>query len=83
MVEASETYTIGVTSRPEFGDPSISVNYFDIKIEDQASQLGASSIVSQCYNSDFFPKDPLCNLFERRDIDQGVDNIRHSYINVA
>jgi outer membrane receptor protein involved in Fe transport len=81
--ETSEATTIGIVWQPDFANLSISADFFDIKIEDQVSQLGASTIVSACYNSDFFPNDPLCALFERRALDQGVDNIRDSYINVA
>ena len=81
--ETSEANTIGIVWQPDFANLSISADFFDIKIEDQVSQLGASTIVSACYNSDFFPNDPLCALFERRALDQGVDNIRDSYINVA
>jgi outer membrane receptor protein involved in Fe transport len=81
--ETSEANTIGIVWQPEFTNLSISADFFDIKIEDQVSQLGAANIISACYNSDFFPSDPLCALFERRDLDQGLDNIRDSYINVA
>lgn len=81
--ETSEAKTIGIVWQPSFANLSISADFFDIKIEDEVSQLGASTIVSACYNSDFFPNDPLCDLFERRSLDQGVDNIRDSYINVA
>ena len=81
--ETSEANTIGIVWQPDFANLSISADFFDIKIEDQVSQLGASTIVSACYNSDFFPNDPLCALFERRALDQGIDNIRDSYINVA
>lgn len=81
--ETSEANTIGIVWQPDFANLSVSADFFDIKIEDQVSQLGASTIVSACYNSDFFPTDPLCALFERRALDQGIDNIRDSYINVA
>jgi iron complex outermembrane receptor protein len=81
--ETSEANTIGIVWQPSFANLSISADFFDIKIEDEVSQLGAGTIVSACYNSDFFPNDPLCDLFERRSLDQGVDNIRDSYINVA
>ena len=81
--ETSEAHTIGIVWRPEFTNLSISADYFDITIEDEVSQLGAGTIVGACYSSDFFPNDPLCDLFERRALDQGVDNIADSYINVA
>jgi iron complex outermembrane recepter protein len=43
----------------------IAVDYFDIVIKGQIATLGAASIISGCYNSEFFPDEPLCNLFTR------------------
>jgi iron complex outermembrane receptor protein len=81
--ETSETNTIGLVWRPEFADLSISVDYFDITVEDEISQLGAGSIVFGCYNSVNFPNDPLCDLFERDPNDMKVDNVYDQYINIA
>ena len=81
--ETSETNTIGLVWRPEFADLSISVDYFDITVEDEISQLGAGSIVFGCYNSVNFPNDPLCDLFERDPVDMKVDNVYDQYINIA
>lgn len=44
---------------------NFAVDYFKIKVKGEISQLGAAQIVGGCYNSDFFPTDPLCSLFER------------------
>jgi iron complex outermembrane receptor protein len=51
-------------------------------------QIGAGNIVFNCYESDFFPDDPLCNLFERTGFDTaglnlGIDNVQDSFINIA
>jgi iron complex outermembrane receptor protein len=81
--ETSTSRTIGFIWEPEFTELSVSVDYFDIEVEDEISQLGARNIVYGCYQSDFFPNEPLCDLFERRAIDNGVDNVRDSFINVA
>ncbi len=81
--ETSETSTIGLVWRPEFADLSISVDYFDIAVNDEISQLGAGSIVYGCYNSVNFPNDPLCDLFERDPTDMKVDNVYDQYINIA
>ena len=81
--ETSETNTIGLVWRPEFADLSISVDYFDITVEDEISQLGAGSIVFGCYNSVNFPNDPLCDLFERDPNDMKVDNVYDQYINIS
>lgn len=81
--ETSESRTAGIIWTPAFADFSMSVDYFDIEVKDEVDQLGAGQIVNGCYNSDFFPTDPLCSLWERRDFDGGIDNIRDSFINIA
>jgi outer membrane receptor protein involved in Fe transport len=81
--ETSTSRTAGIIWTPEFADLSLSVDYFDIEVNDEVDQLGADTIVFECYNSEFFPDDPLCSLFERNALDSGVNNIRDSYINIA
>ena len=81
--EESESTTVGLIWQPEFTELSFSIDYFDIEVEDEIAQLGARNIVRGCYQSDFFPNEPLCDLFERRSFDNGVDNVRDSFINIA
>lgn len=81
--ETSEANTIGLIWRPEFADLSISADYFDIEIDDEVSQLGASNIVAGCYYSENYPNEPLCDQFERDPVDGKVDNINDSYLNIA
>lgn len=68
--ETSNALTTSVILTPRFGflpdtQINLSVDYFKIKVKGEISQLGAGAIVRGCYNSDFFPTDPLCSLFER------------------
>jgi len=81
--ETSTSRTAGLIWTPEFADLSLSVDYFDIEVKDEVDQLGADQIVRGCYNSEFFPTDPLCDLWERRGFDGGIDNIDDSFINIA
>ena len=63
---------------------SLTVDYFDIQVKGEIDQLGAANIVYGCYDSDIFPDDPLCDLFERGQ-DGNPNNIRNifdSFINV-
>ena len=64
---------------------SLAVDYFDINVKGEISQLGAASIVSGCYNSEFFPDEPLCDLFQRGlAVDPfALDNIQDKYVNIA
>ena len=89
--ETSKSKTAGFVWRPSFADLSLSVDYFDITVNNEVSQLGAQQIVTGCYNSLFYPSDPLCNLFNR--IPQNatnnatnayaIDRVHDSYINIA
>ncbi|MGB5104730.1 MAG: TonB-dependent receptor [Steroidobacteraceae bacterium] len=80
--ETSTSRTVGLVWQPEFADLSVSVDYFDIEVKDEVDQVGAQNIVYECYDSEFFPSDPLCDLFER-DLVFGIDNVRDSFINIA
>jgi iron complex outermembrane receptor protein len=44
---------------------SFAVDYIDINVKNQITQLGAANILAGCYTSDSFPTDPLCSLFTR------------------
>jgi len=85
--ETSESTTFGVIWQPSFADLSISIDYFDITIEDEVEQLGASTIVGGCYSSDtgfaFGGTEPLCRQFDRSLPNDGVDNVKDSYLNIA
>ncbi len=81
--ETSTSKTIGLVWQPMFADLSVSVDYFDIEVRDEVDQFGPDNIVSSCYESAFYPNEPLCDLFERDDLTNGVDNIRDSFINIA
>jgi iron complex outermembrane recepter protein len=63
---------------------SVAVDYFDIEVKGQIAQLGAQSIVFGCYSSDFFPDDPLCDLFTRGiAVDQfAINEVFDKYINI-
>jgi len=81
--ETSDANTVGFVWQPGFGDLSLSVDYFKIEVNDQVDQLGAQSIVAGCYNSEFYPNEQLCNLYDRSGLNGGIDNVRDAYINVA
>jgi outer membrane receptor protein involved in Fe transport len=80
--ETSESTTIGLIWTPAFADLNVALDYFDIQVDDQVDQLG-SSLARACYASEFFPDDPLCDLFDRSLPGSGIDNIQNSFINVA
>ncbi|ALH80293.1 TonB-dependent receptor plug domain-containing protein [Sphingopyxis macrogoltabida] len=66
---------------------SLAVDYFDIRVSNEITTLGAGNILRGCYNSEFFPDDPLCDLFTRIPAGQAdannVDTVIDTYVNVA
>ena len=81
--ETSTSRTVGLVWQPDFADLSMSVDYFDIEVEDEVDLLGAQNIVFGCYNSEFFSTDPLCDLFDRTGANMGVNNVRDEFVNIA
>jgi iron complex outermembrane receptor protein len=82
--ETSVAKTVGLVWTPTFGKNglSVSLDYFNFFIKDEVATLEASSIVSGCYNSDFFPNEPLCNQFFRNELDQRIDTVSASFLNI-
>jgi iron complex outermembrane receptor protein len=69
--ETSTAWTASAILTPRLNflpdtDISIAVDYFDIEVKDEITQLG-TSILTACYLSPDFPNDPLCSLFGRFD----------------
>ncbi|QZH75493.1 MAG: TonB-dependent receptor [Erythrobacter sp.] len=89
--ETSEALVVGMVLTPNFAflpdtDISFAVDYFDIKVDGEISQLGAATILGGCYNSEDFANEPLCNLFTRGQNATAIyqiDEIYDQYINIA
>ncbi len=85
--ETSEATTVGFVWQPTFAELSFSVDYFDILVEDEVDVIGSREIVAGCYNSVFFPNEPLCDLFDRDPpaaaLPNAITEIRDSFINVS
>jgi iron complex outermembrane receptor protein len=64
---------------------SLAVDYFDIKVKDEITLLGAGNILRGCYDSDV-ADEPLCGLFTRIPAGpdaQGVDSVTDYYVNIS
>lgn len=88
--ETSKAMVVGGVLTPKFGflpdtTINIAVDYFDIKVKGQITQLGARNIIFGCYDSDDFPNDPLCNLFTRGQTaaPNNINEVRDQYVNIA
>ncbi len=97
--ETSDAWTVSGVLTPNFSflpntDISIAVDYFEIEVNGEIAQLNPTGIVYGCYDSEFFPNEPLCDQFDRvRDLDpsdpfwnagtpENVAVIRNSFLNI-
>lgn len=82
-VETAETLTVGAVFTPSFLDGlSVTVDYWDIEIEDAISAVGAGDILNGCHDSNNFPNLAFCNSFTRR-ADGGLNFLETGQINFA
>jgi iron complex outermembrane recepter protein len=89
--ETSTAKTASIVLTPRFAflpktRLSVAVDYFDIEVKGEISQLGPKNIVFGCYESDTFPTDPLCSLFDRGASGtdpHAITNVHDKYINIA
>ncbi len=69
--ESADTYTIGFVWQPAFSEKlSVSLDYFDIQVEDAISEIDPSTVVSRCFNGaganpTYDPNNSFCSLFGR------------------
>src|SRR5699024_12844676 len=49
--ETSDAWNAGIILSPEFADFSLAVDYFEMTVKNQVSQLGAGGILGGCYGS--------------------------------
>lgn len=88
--ETSEALVVGTILTPRFGflpdtRINIAVDYFDIKVEGEITQLGGANILFGCYDSENFATEPLCDLFTRGQTAApfNVANIRDKFVNIS
>ncbi len=81
--ETSKAVTYGVIWTPSFADLNVAVDYFEIEVNDEITQLGAARIVDGCYSSLTFASEPLCNLFTRTPGSNLISTVTNNYLNIA
>ena len=83
--ETSDSMTFGVVWTPEFTNLNVAVDYFEIEVNDQISQLGGASIVQGCYSGENFPN-AFCDLFTREPGDANfpfnIIDINDAFVNI-
>ncbi|HVY88454.1 MAG TPA: TonB-dependent receptor [Hyphomonadaceae bacterium] len=85
--ETSTAKSLGVIFTPSFANLKVSIDYFDIEVDNEVTKLGATNILLGCYQSDHHATDPLCSLFTRIPAGSGgafnLATITDNYINIA
>lgn len=88
--ETSRAFVIGGVLTPKFGflpntTLNVAVDYFDIKVKGEITQLGAANILFGCYDSEDFGSEPLCDLFTRGQTADplAVDEVYDQFVNIA
>lgn len=88
--ETSKALVVGTVFTPRFAflpdtRINVSVDYFDIRVRDEITQLGAANILRGCYSSLDFANEPLCDLFSRGQTAApfNIANIQDKFINIA
>ncbi|MBV9062095.1 MAG: TonB-dependent receptor, partial [Alphaproteobacteria bacterium] len=65
---------------------SLVLDYFDIRVNGEITTLGAANIVLGCYNSRFYPNEPLCNQITRAPAGSpgafNITAVRDTYVNI-
>jgi outer membrane receptor protein involved in Fe transport len=78
--EKADTLTFGFVYQPEWLEGfNLSVDYFDIKIADAISSLGAQNILDQCFDG----ATSVCSLITRNPTTGRVSQINNTFLNVA
>jgi outer membrane receptor protein involved in Fe transport len=76
-VERAKTYTLGlVITPPQIPSLSVTIDYFNIRIEDAISRPGTGDILSGCYDASLNPNyedNAFCQLISRNPLTGGLN----------
>ena len=93
QAETADTYSIGAVWRPHFSNPlfsrvTISVDYYDIKLNGAIGQVTTPLAVSKCFNADgsnpsYSAANYFCNLIARSSASGVVTNVTTPLLNLG
>jgi outer membrane receptor protein involved in Fe transport len=85
--ETAKTVTAGFIWRPRSGGLNLSVDYYDIKIDDMISVEGALTVYEKCLsgasNPTYDPTNPSCVAIHRNPVNGTATTTTVSYVNAA
>lgn len=65
-VETAETTTVGFVYTPTYLEEfALSLDYYNIQIDDVIGSVSASRLINECYNSENYPNVAQCSAHER------------------
>jgi outer membrane receptor protein involved in Fe transport len=75
--ESADTTTIGLVWTPSYVEGlAVSLDYYQIEIDNVISSVSATRLINECYESTNFPNAPQCNAHERF---SGTGKLRYWY----
>jgi len=86
--ETADTLTVGVVWQPELDNQEISItlDYWQIEVEDVINPVGGSAILDRCYNSEqnpgLDPNNQFCQLISR-DSAGNITEVNSTFLNLA
>lgn len=86
--ETADTFTVGVVWQPELDNQelSLTLDYWQIEIEDVIKPIEGSDVLSRCYNNGqnpgLDPNNTFCQLISR-DTTGSVTEVRSTFLNLA
>ena len=82
--ESSDATTFGFVYSPSYVDNlNITVDYFEITVDNAINAFTAQTTVDQCVRQPSFPNNPFCSLIQRDPVTGLVNRINALAINVA
>jgi iron complex outermembrane receptor protein len=81
--ETSDSYNVGLIWTPSFIHLDAALEYYEITLENEITQLGAGNIASMCYSSPAGLSNDYCSLLTRDATTHYITSVKNSYINVA
>ncbi|WP_338590504.1 TonB-dependent receptor [Shewanella khirikhana] len=82
--ETSTSMTAGVVWAPTFiEDFSITVDYYDIEIEDAIIFVAAQDIADNCVDATGSPDQSYCSQIDRDPVTKDIELVRSGYLNAA
>ncbi|MEM1231377.1 MAG: TonB-dependent receptor [Pseudomonadota bacterium] len=84
IAEDSQSFTYGFVYQPNWVDGlAITVDYYDIEIEDAITLVEAQDIVDNCVDATGGPDANFCSLFTRDPVTQDIDFVRSTFVNAS